>query len=32
MGAPWIKNLDELEEEGDGSKLGTMVRDDDYYI
>lgn len=32
MRAPWIRNLDKLEEEDNGSRQGIMVRDDDNYI
>lgn len=32
MKAPWIRNLDELEEGGNGSKQQIMIRDDDNYV
>lgn len=32
MRAPWIRNLDKLEEEDNGNRQGIMVRDDDNYI
>lgn len=31
MMAPWIRNLDKLEEEGNGSRQEIMVREGDDY-